>query len=87
MLQLMQLPYYLLLACTKNTLYVSANTVAFAASPNSEAYYEGLQRVAYGDIQLNLGDAFDGTVFTCPASGLYLFSVSVRGSPDHVFEV
>ena len=45
--------------------------------------------VLFDGIVVNYGGFYDGTtsIFTCPFSGFYMFSVSVRAEEEHVINV
>ena len=62
--------------------------VAFHARPAIDRYYDSVgDKIVYDHIYYNAGEAFDGTHFICPVTGLYLFSLSARGENDQTFEV
>ena len=58
---------------------LTANVVGFRAKPSEDRTYFQNQVVRFDDILHNAGEAFDGATFTCPTTGLYLFSLTSKG--------
>ena len=55
--------------------------MAFTASPTSRGTYQPEQPVIFDNVISNFGSAFDpqSSVFTCPVTGVYMFSVHLMG--------
>ena len=65
------------------------NAVAFTASPLTSRTYDASQTVIFDVVLTNIGAAFDPeeSVFTCPVTGLYLFSITIHASAGQAAEV
>ena len=64
-----------------------ANVVGFTARPSEDRIYNAITPVLFDDIIYNGGGHFDGSVFTCPTTGLYLFSLTGRGADTYAYAV
>ena len=64
-------------------------TVVFTAAAVSNRAYDGSQPVIFDDIITDVGNAYDvnSSIFTCPVSGVYMFSMSFMSTPDNYSEV
>lgn len=73
--QIYHLMHFICVVATKNT-YVGFTTKLWGSYSSTTTVIKGYQ------ILFNQGNAYNGTVFTCPSPGLYLFHVSVLCSSE-----
>ena len=60
-----------------NNRFLSITAVGFTTKLQQTTYSSTTSNIRGGTILYNGGNAYNGTVFTCPSPGLYLFYVSL----------
>lgn len=67
-----------------NQIILCLDTViGFTTTLSGRTYSSSSEVIKGANILYNEGNAYNGTVFTCPSPGLYLFHVSIISSTDN----
>ena len=64
-------------------MFFSDTTVGFTTKLPTATYSSTSSIIRGSEILYNGGNAYNGTVFTCPSPGLYLFHVSLLSTTDY----